>query len=112
MWSLWHCAPVEELRLSLAPGRLFAQFHQCKVLQHAACKSRVHLQSLRGQPQQMREQAGVIQINLRGLNDALAQVARPRSQQLHEKGCCTSSRVAGTFKPAMNPLGSPFAAAK
>ena len=45
------CPLVEELRLALAPGGLFAQFHQHKILEHSARQCPVDLQPLHGQSQ-------------------------------------------------------------
>src|SRR6266576_4966689 len=79
------CAPVEELRLGIAPGRLLFQFHQNKVFQYAAYHSRIYLQPLQSESLQMREQASVIQIDFRRPDESLPQVARPRLQELHKE---------------------------
>src|SRR6266566_3191019 len=72
------CAPVEELRLGIAPGRLLFQFHQNKAFQYAAYHSRIYFQPLQSEPLQMREQASVIQIDFWRPDKPLPQVARPR----------------------------------
>ena len=69
--------PTEESRLRLAPCRLLAQLHQRKILQDTPGHSGIQLQSLKSKPQRMREQSGVIQIDLRCPNEPLASVDRP-----------------------------------
>jgi hypothetical protein len=79
-------AEMEQPRPGPAPADLFVQLHDHEVLEQRSQDVPVLIETALVQPQQVGDQTGVRQVELRGLDQPLADIDRPGRRGLYQEG--------------------------